>query len=588
MTRYLWIIALVLAVLAAPAAAQNFPCPVPWTFTNGSGGSFQPDANQVNQNFAAIEACLLPATPGSLGIVQPDGVTITVNGQGVISAGLVGDSVLNNSDLMLAKTTSFPNGVFRIAYSGAPSAPTSTPLFYLPSSSPCVLGAGAGDGGSQVKSADNLCWIAPIPAGQAYIEWWGLTPNPINTYISKTGNDSANFCVIQASPCLTITQATNACFKFNVEGGNCIVNALPGGSNEWDENVFVNGRLPGAGNTCVNPNLSQPISDCGQVVFNGNGTEVWNGGGDCGTLVVSDFGVVSVQNMANLEGTGSSCSSTIFVQLGGDVNLYAGNTYGPATIGIFHNENSGSHINSWKTQTLAGNATYLVSGGSTADFQVGVGSLAFSGTPTFNTLFFGESNAVFQINPTNVFSGAANTSDEYQLKTGAVFNIYQTQSPLWPGGGGTGFLYSGGRIYSPSTGVYNMPCIASNGGCPLASPAPTGLGGGSISVVAGSGPYSGQLDLLTGASPAATGTFYVSFPSVLVSDTGLLGPCTVALSIGGPTPGIWQTYSYVRMADTSIGPPSHIGVLWANGNPTSPQNLTANSDYLINYTCNNN
>ena len=60
-------------------------CQVPWIFTNGSGGSFQPDANQINADYAALQKCLVPATTTSLGLVQPDGVTITVNGQGVIS-----------------------------------------------------------------------------------------------------------------------------------------------------------------------------------------------------------------------------------------------------------------------------------------------------------------------------------------------------------------------------------------------------------------------------------------------------------------------------------------------------------------------
>ena len=135
---------------------------MPSIFVNGPGNFI--DANQLNANFAALEKCLVPATTTSLGLVQPDGKTITVNGQGVISAGLFGDSVLSNVDLMAAKTTTYPAGVWRISYSGAPNAPTSSPpLFYMPAASPCSLNAGAGDNGGEVRSADGLCWIAQFP-----------------------------------------------------------------------------------------------------------------------------------------------------------------------------------------------------------------------------------------------------------------------------------------------------------------------------------------------------------------------------------------------------------------------------------------
>ena len=144
---------------------------MPNIFVNGPGNLI--DANQLNANFAALEKCLVPATTTSLGLVQPDGKTITVNGQGVISAGLSGDSVLSNVDLMASKTTTYPLGVWRIAYQGAPLAPTSPPLFYLPSSSPCVLNAGAGDGGSQVRSADGLCWLADFVGGEILPTQWG-------------------------------------------------------------------------------------------------------------------------------------------------------------------------------------------------------------------------------------------------------------------------------------------------------------------------------------------------------------------------------------------------------------------------------
>jgi hypothetical protein len=208
-------------------------------------------------------------------------------------------------------------------------------------------------------------------------------------------------------------------------------------------------------------------------------------------------------------------------------------------------------------------------------------------------LFFASTNAVFQFNPVNVFSGSANVLDEYQLYSGAVFHISNLQSPLWPGGSGFGYLYSGARIFSPTSTVYNMPCVAGNVGCPLGSPAPTGLGtGGTASVVDGSGPYSGQVLLTTGTGSSGSGTLYLSFPATLLSDTSAVGPCTFITAIGPASPiGVWDAYSWVRGATNGIGPPSDLAVVWANGlagSPLSPQNLSDNSNYYVNYTCNNN
>ena len=162
-----------LALLALAGSSQAQVCQVPWHFVNGPGNFI--DANQVNANFAALEKCLVPATTTSLGLVQPDGITITVNGQGVISSAAGGsDSVLTLLDLENTSTVAFPNGVWRISYLGAPSAPTSPPLFYLPTTSPCALNGGAGDGGSQVSSKDGLCWLAQFQDGGDVRQWGAL------------------------------------------------------------------------------------------------------------------------------------------------------------------------------------------------------------------------------------------------------------------------------------------------------------------------------------------------------------------------------------------------------------------------------
>jgi hypothetical protein len=442
MTRFFWTIALVL-LWCAPAAAQNQPCPVPWIFTNGSGGTFQPDANQVNQNFAAIEACLLPATTTSLGIVQPDGVTITVNGQGVISAGLVGDSVLNNSDLMLAKTTSFPNGVFRIAYSGAPLAPTSTPLFYLPSTSPCVLGAGAGDGGSQVKSGDNLCWIAQIPSTGADIKWWGLPSNPINFYATTTGNDygapgaGVNYCVVVAIPCATPIQASAAANKFCVNGGNAWLNL---GAGSWAYTIQQNGPLKCAGNSGVG--LEQ-----GEIVVNGTGassTTLTGAPGQNRATDAKSFGMLAVQNL-----TITSATVDIWTEIGGDTDIYTGVVLGAAGSQLIHTEDPGSQTNLWDSITVSGGShiAWLADTNSSVEFNPVGGSptVTFVGSPAFSAEVADAAyNSTIYIGADWVFTGTVTGPQFLDLDNGVIQYNGSTLA------GNSGGLIDGQGVLDPS------------------------------------------------------------------------------------------------------------------------------------------
>ena len=73
--------------------------------------------------------------------------------------------VTTNAALAAASTGDFPQGVLRVDYASGRGAP---PLFYAPSNSACSLNAGNGDNGSQVKSADNKCWLAQFGSS---IDW---------------------------------------------------------------------------------------------------------------------------------------------------------------------------------------------------------------------------------------------------------------------------------------------------------------------------------------------------------------------------------------------------------------------------------
>ena len=88
---------------------------------------------------------------------------------GTIAAGTV---VPNNTILMQLSSTS-TIFVTRLGFAVPGDAP---PLGFIPSTSACTINAGAGDGGSQVRSADGNCWLAQFPASGAAFTEWGADP----------------------------------------------------------------------------------------------------------------------------------------------------------------------------------------------------------------------------------------------------------------------------------------------------------------------------------------------------------------------------------------------------------------------------
>lgn len=62
--------------------------------------------------------------------------------------------------------------ITRIGYATAGDAP---PLNYISSASPCSIGAGAGDGGSQIRSSDGKCWLAVWPTSGVDVREYGAT-----------------------------------------------------------------------------------------------------------------------------------------------------------------------------------------------------------------------------------------------------------------------------------------------------------------------------------------------------------------------------------------------------------------------------
>lgn len=86
----------------------------------------------------------------------------------------------------------------KVVRDGYAAAGDAAPLAYTASGDACSLNAGAGDGGSQVPSADGKCWLANLK-GQGLVSEWGA---------DMTGTNDA-------------TSATQACLNAVGSGGVC-------------------------------------------------------------------------------------------------------------------------------------------------------------------------------------------------------------------------------------------------------------------------------------------------------------------------------------------------------------------------------
>ncbi len=75
------------------------------------------------------------------------------------------------SKTVLAATPSSYQVVVRDGFTTPGDAPE---LTYVASSSACTLGAGAGDGGSQVTTSDSKCWVANFASVGADVREWGV------------------------------------------------------------------------------------------------------------------------------------------------------------------------------------------------------------------------------------------------------------------------------------------------------------------------------------------------------------------------------------------------------------------------------
>ncbi len=183
-------------LLIATGAAVTFTLPNPTSGTVGTSYQFGSDGTHGFTLTTAGGAALLYGCPGaggtSVSFTAKIDVTVTDDGTGYKCTATSSQTpIVANNAALLATPTSFSGTLFRAGFIDA--GDSGAPLFFTASASPCSLNGGNGDNGSQVKSADGLCWIAAFPSNEIDFRWFGLTASgdavgPINAAFALGSN----------------------------------------------------------------------------------------------------------------------------------------------------------------------------------------------------------------------------------------------------------------------------------------------------------------------------------------------------------------------------------------------------------------
>lgn len=97
------------------------------------------------------------ATSSALAFADPSVLSAPEYRQIVIAGGALVTGVVDTNADLGQLSTNYTKRVTRLGFMTRGDSP---PTDYIASTSPCVLNGGRGDGATQVKSADNRCWLA--------------------------------------------------------------------------------------------------------------------------------------------------------------------------------------------------------------------------------------------------------------------------------------------------------------------------------------------------------------------------------------------------------------------------------------------
>ena len=394
---------------------------------------------------------------------------------------------------------------------------TAPPAAYLPASGTCAYA----DGVQCMNDPSGNSWVlAPITALDA--RWFGFTSNPINLYAATGGADhsGANSCLFTASPCTLAGAATEA-YKFDIAGGNIVINAAAG--SYTNVALIFNGLPRGAGNAAP---VASGFGAWGQsqIVLSGAGstsTTLTGDSTDCYVLL-SDAGAWLAIETLKLVATGSACQSGLYVQLGGRASIYGDVSFAGASVNDIHLE-ADAHVEHWPVtghpDIITGNAVAFLENGSGKFIDNG-GAWTVSGTPTFSTAFADIADGgIWLLDDSTIFNGALGGSSlGAQVHANSTI-INHTGTALPTLLQGKVHLWNGGRV-SPSDG---------------ATIAVTGFGTGATGVVNGDGYGGFAAATTTSSGVAATGQITITPLDLVINPlTGNTNVCPMILNAAWP------------------------------------------------------
>ena len=293
--------------------------------------------------------------PADLGSQTANSVLVAPNGSAgnptfrALAIGDIGNSgatphVATNAALTALSTATAPS-VIRDAYAANGDAPS---LRYYSSGSACSLNAGAGDGGSQIASADSKCWLADFPATGVDVRAFGAKcdgatndTTAIQNAINYSGNANSIAVIIPASAsgCVASVSITAA-------------NNIPIRGNGWT-------TIAAGGSKLKAPNLTSSVLTIGTV------------GG------ISVEGVLFIGNATAASSYTSSVPPLIYL------NGASGGNPNNVTF-----KNVGA-IYGYDAVTISNAGAFRWIGGSVRDFTHSAVHLTGTGTGSFDNYFYG-------------------------------------------------------------------------------------------------------------------------------------------------------------------------------------------------------
>lgn len=264
-----------------------------------------------------------------------------------------------------------------------------------------------------------VCWLF---ANSAAAQVWG-----VDFYVAPSGSDTMD-CSTPAKQCASIHVAAAKAAQAGPQiGAIQRIHVAAGGYNDAVTFTANTNRV--------------------DVIGAGSAVTTWNNvPGQCGTVIANTGANISVSHM-KIVAVGDPCSSILYAQLGGIINVFEdvflGLTYGAQ----IYCEGSGSQVEIWnqiQTVDAGANNFIAVTSGCLVEFNPvpGVGVI-FNANPTYHqSVIFAMVGGIVYLGQTITWLGAVNGPSYTAVSNGIIFTAGLGCASL-PGSSG-GSVSSGG------------------------------------------------------------------------------------------------------------------------------------------------